>query len=77
MTDRPPETAQPGGPSPPGPATERVWPVFAAWLMAFVAIVIFSAIAAALLASAYPDVAPAVLLRELPVCWRAPHVTKD
>jgi membrane protease YdiL (CAAX protease family) len=43
-----------------------VWPVFAAWLMAFVAIVIFSAIAAALLASAYPDVAPAVLLRELP-----------
>jgi hypothetical protein len=54
-----------------------VWPVFAAWLMAFVAIVIFSAIAAALLASAYPDVAPAVLLRELPVCWRAPHVTKD
>jgi hypothetical protein len=43
-----------------------VWPVFAAWLMAFVAIVIFSAVAAALLASAYPDVAPAALLRELP-----------
>ena len=34
--------------------------------MAFVVIVIFSAFAAALLASSYPDVPPAVLLRELP-----------
>ena len=66
MTDRPPETSEPERSSPPVTAAERVWPVFAAWLMAFVAIVIFSAFAAALLASTYPDVAPAALLRELP-----------
>jgi membrane protease YdiL (CAAX protease family) len=43
-----------------------VWPVFAAWIMAFIAIVIFSALAAAFLASMHPDVPPGALLRELP-----------
>lgn len=43
-----------------------MWPVFAAWLLAFVAIVIFSAFAAAILASLYPEIPPAALLRELP-----------
>jgi membrane protease YdiL (CAAX protease family) len=40
--------------------------VFAAWLLAFVAIVIFSALAAATLAAMYPEIPPARLLRELP-----------
>jgi membrane protease YdiL (CAAX protease family) len=43
-----------------------VWPVFVAWLMAFLAIVALSILAAAALAATYPDVAPATVLRELP-----------
>lgn len=66
MTDSSPERTEPERPGPPVAAPARVWPVFAAWLIAFAAIVIFSAFAAALLASMYPDVPPAALLRELP-----------
>jgi membrane protease YdiL (CAAX protease family) len=43
-----------------------VWPVFGAWLVAFLAIAVFSVVAAALLASLYPDVSPETLLRDLP-----------
>jgi membrane protease YdiL (CAAX protease family) len=50
----------------PVPWAPRVWPVFAAWVMAFVTIVILSVLAAALVASLYPDVAPSELLRQLP-----------
>jgi membrane protease YdiL (CAAX protease family) len=61
-----PESPEPERPAPPTATGSRVWPVFAAWLLAFIAIVIFSALAAALLASMYPDVPPLTLLRELP-----------
>jgi membrane protease YdiL (CAAX protease family) len=40
--------------------------VFVAWLMAFLAIMAFSILAAGALAAAYPDAAPATVLRELP-----------
>jgi membrane protease YdiL (CAAX protease family) len=40
--------------------------VFAAWILAFVAIVVLSALAASVLAAMYPDVSPALLLRQLP-----------
>ena len=45
---------------------ERVWPVFAAWLLAFVAIMALSILAAAALVAVYPDIPPAAMLRELP-----------
>jgi hypothetical protein len=47
-------------------ADTRVWPVFAAWILAFVAIVVLSALAASVLTSLHPDVSPALLLRQLP-----------
>ena len=43
-----------------------MWTVFVVWLAAFAAIAVLSVIAAAMLASAYPDVPPATLLRDLP-----------
>jgi hypothetical protein len=43
-----------------------VWPVFGAWLAAFLAIAVLSVVAAALLASRYPDIPPETLLRDLP-----------
>jgi membrane protease YdiL (CAAX protease family) len=66
VTDGPPETSPPQEAGSPNATGTRVWPVFAAWLLAFVAIVVFSAFAAAILAAMYPDVPPAALLRELP-----------
>lgn len=66
MTDGSPQSPRPLRAGSPLASARRVWPVFAAWLMAFVAIVIFSALAAAVLASMYPEVPPATLLRELP-----------
>src|SRR5262245_12057456 len=50
----------------PPPRDTRVWPVFAAWVMAFVTIIVLSMLAAGLVASMYPDVPPADLLRQLP-----------
>jgi membrane protease YdiL (CAAX protease family) len=44
----------------------RVWPVFSVYLAAFVAIVAVSGVAASLVASIYPDVAPEEVLRDLP-----------
>lgn len=66
MTDRPPAPPEPTPPESPVAPPARVWPVFTTWLLAFVAIVMLSALAAAVLASIYPDVAPGVLLGGLP-----------
>jgi hypothetical protein len=60
---RPPEGERGVGES---QADTRVWPVFAAWIMAFAAIIVLSMLAAALVASMYPDVPPTEALRRLP-----------
>ena len=66
MTENAPEAPERERSDRPIPSEPRVWPVFAAWVMAFVTIVILSILAAALVASLYPDVAPSELLRQLP-----------
>jgi membrane protease YdiL (CAAX protease family) len=66
VTDHAPRAPDDEGRVEPALVDTRVWPVFAAWIMAFVAIIILSALAAVLLSSMYPDVSPAVLLRQLP-----------
>ncbi len=66
MTENAPEAPEREGSDRATPREARVWPVFVAWVMAFVTIVLLSVLAAALVASVYPDVAPSELLRRLP-----------
>jgi membrane protease YdiL (CAAX protease family) len=66
VTESAPGTPEGGHGDRPNLADTRVWPVFAAWVMAFVTIVVLSVLAAALVASIYPDVPPTELLRQLP-----------
>ncbi len=71
MTENAPEAPERERSDRPIPSEPRVWPVFAAWVMAFVTIVILSILAAALVASLYPDVAPSELLRNYLASWQA------
>lgn len=66
VTDNSPGAPEGGRRDQPNLGDTRVWPVFAAWVMAFVAIVVLSVLAAALVASIYPEVPPTELLRQLP-----------